>query len=486
MGGREGRREGGRAEGRCDEPDTQAQTLADTLVGHDVVRHSAPTAYQTVAISLKARYCLRGVCRLRASRPSGLSLLSCRLRARRLRASVFAARCAAMDFLELAALCAGRPAAPAPGFDEPPPPPEGAREAGAVVEPEQDAFMQLALLAARPAEPHKPVQRSHEHALIARSAKARKTVQAEKEQEKDEMIRAQKALAVASTLDGGGATGSEGIAARRLLTNDEVSMLRLHLASAPAQRGSSSRVRAQAIAACRAAATLDRIQNDALRHMFLGAPDPARCIDSSAAGGAAGLGDAMVRVRSLPTQFDESMQRVKYKYDRRRLLSAPKQARAQQSKHIFVQHAEYLLLECREVSEKVVKSPFFLRPRTMEENTADDVTEAFLLNVSLPIEDPVRLRAFLLRLHQEPVRPGRCGPSSHEVAHPPLQVARACDVLASRHCVRESRVRSRERQEHAWQGHCRSTQFLFKAVAPAKRRASLGGERAGPDQEQLL
>ena len=124
------------------------------------------------------------VCRLWASRLSGLSLLSCRLRARRLRASVFAARCAAMDFLELAALCSGRPAAPAPGFYEPPPPPEGAREAGAVVvEPEQDAFMQLALLAARPAEPHKPLQRSHEHTLIARSAIARKEVQAGREQE---------------------------------------------------------------------------------------------------------------------------------------------------------------------------------------------------------------------------------------------------------------------------------------------------------------
>ena len=90
-----------------------------------------------------------------------------------------------MDFLELAALCARRPEAPAPVLDEPPPPAEGAREAGAVVEPEHDAFMELAVLAARPAEPHKPVQRSHEHTLIARSAKAKKKAQAVMEQEKE-------------------------------------------------------------------------------------------------------------------------------------------------------------------------------------------------------------------------------------------------------------------------------------------------------------
>ena len=143
------------------------------------------TAYHTVAISLKARYCLRGVCRIRASRPSGMSLLSCRLRARRVRASVLAACFATMDFLELAALCAGRPEAPAPVLDEPPPPPEGAREAGAVVEPEHDAFMELAVLAARPAAPHKAEQRSHEHALVARAAKATRKFQADMEQEKE-------------------------------------------------------------------------------------------------------------------------------------------------------------------------------------------------------------------------------------------------------------------------------------------------------------
>ena len=105
--------------------------------------------------------------------------------------------------------------------------------------------------------------------------------------------------------------------------------------------------------------------------------------------------DAMVRVRSFPTQFDEIMQRVKHKYDKRGLLSAPKRARAQQSKQMFVHHAEYLSLEIQEDAEHVVKSPFFIRPRTMEEKTADDVIEVFLLNVPLPIEDPVRLRAYL-------------------------------------------------------------------------------------------
>ena len=70
-------------------------------------------------------------------------------------------------------------------LDEPPPPPEGAREAGAVVEPEHDAFMELAVLAARLAEPHKPVQRSHEHTLIARSAKSKKKDQADIKQEKE-------------------------------------------------------------------------------------------------------------------------------------------------------------------------------------------------------------------------------------------------------------------------------------------------------------
>ena len=55
--------------------------------------------------------------------------------------------------------------------------------------------------------------------------------------------------------------------------------------------------------------------------------------------------DASERVGSFPTQFDESMQRVKHKYDKRRLLSAPKRARAQQSKQMFVQHVEYLSLE---------------------------------------------------------------------------------------------------------------------------------------------
>ena len=44
---------------------------------------------------------------------------------------------------------------------------------------------------------------------------------------------------------------------------------------------------------------------------------------------------AMVRARSFPTQFDESKQRVKHKYDKRRLL---------RSKDVFVQHAEYYRL----------------------------------------------------------------------------------------------------------------------------------------------
>ena len=138
----------------------------------------------------------------------------------------------------------------------------------------------------------------------------------------------------------GGTTGSEGIAARRLLTNDEVSLLRPHWASGPAERGSSNRVRAQAVAACRAAATLDRIQNDAIRHVFLGGPDPAGRVDSSAAGAMVMTRDAMVRVRSFPTQFDESSQRFIYKNDTRRLLSEPKRARGQQTKQMFVQHVE--------------------------------------------------------------------------------------------------------------------------------------------------
>ena len=69
--------------------------------------------------------------------------------------------------------------------------------------------------------------------------------------------------------------------------------------------------------------------------------------------------DIRFAVKSLCSDMSKlvwsSKQRLKHKYDKRRMLSAPKRARAQQSKQMFVHHAEYPSLEIQEDAEHVVK-----------------------------------------------------------------------------------------------------------------------------------